>query len=95
MAVRLFAFVLWKTWRCGILQGQSWADCQPCGPLSQGGFLGDGELILVVEDNDTVRKATANRLESLGYAVLDAKTGPDAMRLLEAGEPCTSCSPTS
>jgi signal transduction histidine kinase len=49
--------------------------------------LGDGELILVVEDNDTVRKATASRLESLGYAVFEAKTGPEAIRLLEAGEP--------
>jgi CheY-like chemotaxis protein len=49
--------------------------------------LGDGELILVVEDNDKVRMATANRLESLGYAVLEAKTGPEAITFLKAGEP--------
>ena len=49
--------------------------------------LGDGELILLVEDNDKVREATANRLESLGYAVLEAKTGPEAITLLESGEP--------
>ena len=49
--------------------------------------LGDGELILLVEDNDKVREATVNRLESLGYAVLEAKTGPEAITLLKSGEP--------
>ena len=49
--------------------------------------MGDGELILLVEDNDKVREATANRLESLGYAVLEAKTGPEAITLLKSGEP--------
>ena len=48
--------------------------------------LGDGELILLVEDNDKVREATANRLESLGYAVREAKTGSEAITLLETGE---------
>jgi CheY-like chemotaxis protein len=49
--------------------------------------LGDGELILVVEDNDKVREATMSRLESLGYAVLEARTGPEAITLIESGEP--------
>ena len=49
--------------------------------------LGDGELILLVEDNDKVREATGNRLESLGYAVLEAKTGPEAITLFKSGEP--------
>jgi two-component system CheB/CheR fusion protein len=49
--------------------------------------LGDGEVLLVVEDNDTVREATVSRLESLGYAVRQAKTGFEAVSLLEAGEP--------
>jgi signal transduction histidine kinase len=49
--------------------------------------LGDGGLILLVEDNDKVREATANRLESLGYAVREAKTGSEAITLLETGEP--------
>jgi signal transduction histidine kinase len=49
--------------------------------------LGDGELILVVEDNDKVRKATVSLLECLGYAVLEAKTGQEAITLLESGEP--------
>ena len=49
--------------------------------------LGDGELILVVEDNDKVREATMSRLEFLGYAVLEAKTGPEAITLLKSEEP--------
>jgi CheY-like chemotaxis protein len=49
--------------------------------------LGDGELILVVEDNDTVQKATVSRLESLGYAILEAKSGAEAITLLQSGEP--------
>jgi CheY-like chemotaxis protein len=48
--------------------------------------LGDGQRILLVEDNDKVRDATASRLESLGYAVLPAGTGPEAIKHLESGE---------
>ena len=56
-------------------------------PSAKEAPLGDGALILLVEDNDTVREATVSRLESLGYAVLQAKSGPEAITLLEAGEP--------
>ena len=49
--------------------------------------LGDGELILVVEDNDKVRETTVRRLESLGYPVLEARSGPEAITLLESGQP--------
>jgi CheY-like chemotaxis protein len=49
--------------------------------------LGTAERILVVEDNDKVRAATVNRLGSLGYAVLEARTGPEAIKLLESAEP--------
>jgi CheY-like chemotaxis protein len=49
--------------------------------------LGAGELILLVEDNEKVRETTARRLESLGYAVVEAKTGPEAIARLESGAP--------
>jgi signal transduction histidine kinase/ActR/RegA family two-component response regulator len=49
--------------------------------------LGDGELVLVVEDNDAVRVATVSRLQSLRYAVVEARTGPEAIKLLESGTP--------
>jgi len=48
---------------------------------------GDGELILVVEDDDRVREITLKRLESLGYAVAEARSGPEAIKLLQSGEP--------
>ena len=48
---------------------------------------GDGELILVVEDDDLVRKVTLERLEALGYAVLEARSGPEAIERLKSDEP--------
>jgi signal transduction histidine kinase len=56
-------------------------------PSTKEAPLGDGELVLVVEDNDKVRDATVSGLESLGYAVLEAKTGPDAITLLGSDAP--------
>jgi PAS domain S-box-containing protein len=48
--------------------------------------LGDGETVLVVEDDDRVREVTLRRLESLGYAVCQARSGPQAIELLKRGE---------
>jgi CheY-like chemotaxis protein len=48
---------------------------------------GNGELILVVEDDDPVREIALKRLESLGYALAEARSGLEAIRLLESGEP--------
>ncbi len=49
--------------------------------------LGDGELVLVVEDDDEVREVTLKRIESLGYAVVEARTGLEAVQRLESREP--------
>jgi len=57
------------------------------GPSTNAVPLGDGQLVLVVEDNDAVRDATVSRLQSLGYAVVEARTGPEAIKLLESGTP--------
>jgi len=48
---------------------------------------GDGELILVVEDDDRVREVTLQRLEGLGYAVLEAKNALEAFERLDTDEP--------
>jgi CheY-like chemotaxis protein len=45
---------------------------------------GSGELVLVVEDNDEVREVTLKRIESLGYAVAEARTGPEALQRLQS-----------
>jgi PAS domain S-box-containing protein len=42
--------------------------------------------VLVVEDNDEVRQTTAEVLTDLGYRVLVASNGPDALALLRQGK---------
>ena len=45
------------------------------------------DLILVVEDDDDVRGVTERRLESLGYRVVAARSGREAIDICEAGRP--------
>ncbi|MCD7060756.1 PAS domain S-box protein [Pelagibacterium xiamenense] len=45
---------------------------------------GHGELVLAVEDDDRVRRLTVTRLKELGYTVLDAGSGPEALEILAA-----------
>jgi PAS domain S-box-containing protein len=45
---------------------------------------GRGETVLIVEDNDRVRRLTATRLRDLGYRVLEASHGAAALATLEA-----------
>ncbi len=45
-----------------------------------------GGVILVVEDDPRVRRVSIRRLKELGYAVLDAESGPAALRILERDE---------
>jgi two-component system cell cycle sensor histidine kinase/response regulator CckA len=42
---------------------------------------GRGETILLVEDEDLVRKSTAEFLSAYGYVVLEARNGPEALQL--------------
>ena len=63
-------------------------DDQPArAPLGDAVALGDGELVLVVEDEGPVREVTMKRLESLGYAVLGAASGREAVKILMSDEP--------
>jgi PAS domain S-box-containing protein len=45
---------------------------------------GSGERILLVEDEESVRDVTSRLLERLGYRVLEASSGEEALRLAEA-----------
>jgi CheY-like chemotaxis protein len=49
--------------------------------------LGDGELVLLVDDDQKVLEATCALIESLGYAVITAGNGPQAVALVDHGEP--------
>ena len=48
-------------------------------------FARDGEVVLVVEDEERVRHLAVESLGELGYAVLEAGDGADALALLESG----------
>lgn len=48
---------------------------------------GRGERILVVEDNDAVRRVAARHLAQLGYAVSEAQSGVEALHILETDAP--------
>jgi len=45
--------------------------------------VGGGETLLLVEDNDELRSATRDLLETLGYRVAAAANGPEALAALE------------
>jgi len=45
---------------------------------------GQGELVLAVEDDARVRRLTVSRLEELGYRVLQAASGREALEVLAA-----------
>jgi CheY-like chemotaxis protein len=47
------------------------------------------EIILVVEDEDRVRNNSVEALRELGYTVLHAGSGPEALALIEAGQDVT------
>lgn len=51
--------------------------------LAATGARGDGETILVTEDDDGVRVSVVRQLEDAGYRVLQAADGETALRMLE------------
>jgi signal transduction histidine kinase len=48
---------------------------------------GGAETVLVVEDDAPVRQLACHELRALGYHVLDASCGADALRIVESDEP--------
>jgi CheY-like chemotaxis protein len=54
-------------------------------PVAAAPGKGGGETILVVEDNPDVRRLVLRQLSDLGYAVIEAANGPQAMKILNDG----------
>jgi PAS domain S-box-containing protein len=48
-------------------------------------FVGQGETVLVVEDDPNVRQITVSTLESLGFSVKEAGSGNEAAAMLQGG----------
>ena len=48
--------------------------------------LGGSETLLIVEDDDSLRKLVRNALQQHGYRVLDAENGEDALRVSQEHE---------
>jgi len=46
-----------------------------------------GEVVMVVEDEERVRAFSVEALRELGYAVIDARDGFEALRMIERGQP--------
>ena len=63
-------------------QGQRLSTPTIAGELPNGA----GETVLLVEDNEDVRQLARERLEGLGYKVLEADSGPKALQRLKATE---------
>lgn len=55
------------------------------GGKTSGITYGDGEVILVVEDDDLVRETVVKRLEVLGYVVCEARNAVSACQMLDEG----------
>jgi two-component system, cell cycle sensor histidine kinase and response regulator CckA len=59
------------------------APAPAAAPAEHARLKGGSETILVVEDDDDVRKLVVVHLRKLGYRVLEARTGVEAVRLWE------------
>jgi signal transduction histidine kinase/CheY-like chemotaxis protein len=55
----------------------------PVAPVA--GQDGRGEVVLVVEDEDAVRRSTVETVRALGYEVVEARDGAEALALLRNG----------
>ncbi len=56
-------------------------EFEPTATLNQGG---DGEVVLVIDDEPTIRMLVAEVLAESGYAVIEAPDGPAGLRVLES-----------
>lgn len=54
--------------------------------IPSGGLVGGNERVLLVEDDDMVRRHVTGQLQTLGYSVVGAAAGPEALALLDRGE---------
>ena len=61
------------------------ADEEAAAIAAGDGAVGHGEVVLVIDDEPTVRMLVTEVLSDAGYAVIEAPDGPSGLRILEAG----------
>jgi CheY-like chemotaxis protein len=64
---------------CSLAAEEKEIDLRPNGPLA-----GNGETVLAVEDNLPLRRIVVRQLRGLGYRVLEAGDGAEALTVLES-----------
>ena len=67
--------------RCPALAEQAGAPARP----AQAPRAGDGETVLVVDDEPTVRMLVGEVLQDLGYTAIEAEDGASGLRVLQSG----------
>jgi PAS domain S-box-containing protein len=67
---------------------QAKEQIEPVTMVEPADIAGRGERILLVEDDDLVRAHAAQLLTGLGYGVVAASNGPEALALLRENIPC-------
>jgi len=67
---------------------QASGPSEPYVRVEPGNIAGRGQRILLVEDDDLVRAHAIKLLESLGYGVVAASNGPEALEQLQQGVAC-------
>lgn len=63
-------------------------DSPAAAPLQADDTPHGTETILLVEDTELVRRTTSSMLRELGYRVVEAGNGPEALALLDGGTAC-------
>jgi len=62
------------------LEGEGAAEVRSRAPAAK---AAKGEMVLVVEDDSRVRRVSVRRLKELGYRVIEADSGPAALKILD------------
>jgi len=82
--VRIYSEVGKGTTFCLYLPRHRGPADAPADPLPARAGQGDGEVVLVVDDEPTIRLLILEALAESGYAALEAADGPSAMRILDS-----------
>lgn len=59
-------------------------DAEPLAPAQKPTVMADGETVLIIDDEPSVRMLIADALADHGYACLEAADGPSGLRILES-----------